>query len=182
MNNNASYMVDLPQPTPRYAFYQAADGEVLAICPIEKRFWDSLCDVMGRDDLRDRGDWSESTMDFAPGDVDLYREVQRTIATRDRATWIRALIEARVPCSPANTIEEAVADPNLGGRIWADAVHPVTGAPIRWVVPPGIDAASFEATPAPAMGADTDEVLKLFAVPDALQDAARAVGSLPPSA
>jgi crotonobetainyl-CoA:carnitine CoA-transferase CaiB-like acyl-CoA transferase len=152
VNNRGSYMVDLPQPTPTYGLYRTADDKVLVVCPIEKRFWMSFCDVMGRDDLRDRCDWSGNSMDFAPGNVELYWEVQRVIATRPRADWLDALIEARVPCSPAYTIDEAVNDPDIGGRMWVDATHPVTGRPIRYLVPPGINPASFRATPAPAIG------------------------------
>ena len=179
VNNRQSYMVDLEQPTPRYGVYLAGDEKVLIVCPIEKRFWYAFCDVMERSDLRERGDWSNTTMDFSPGDVELYWEVASTIRTRPRDEWIDLLIDARVPCSPAYTIDEAVADPAIGGAMWVDAEHPLTGRRIRLVAPPEVDPSLFRPTPAPTIGRDTEGVLKDFEVPAEIVAAAREAGSLP---
>jgi crotonobetainyl-CoA:carnitine CoA-transferase CaiB-like acyl-CoA transferase len=181
VNNRDSYMVDLEQPTPRYGVYGASDAKVLIVCPIEKRFWLAFCDVMGRPDLADRGDWSTTTMDFSPGDVELYWEVAAAIKTRPRDEWIDRLIEARVPCSPAYTIDEAVDDREIGAPLWVETEHPVTGRVIRLMVPPGVDGTAFRPTPAPGLGRDTEAVLEAFAVPDDVVKAARDAGSLPVS-
>lgn len=179
VNNGVSYMVDLPQPTPRYALYRTGDGRVILVCPIEKRFWEAFCNVLERPDLLARGDWSGNEMDFAPGDVELYRDVQRSLLTRTQSDWIERLAAARVPCSPAYSIEEAVEDPEIGGRIWVDGIHPRTGHGLRYMAPPilGLDE-PFTARPAPSLGQDTAEVLEHFQVPVDAIAAAQAQGSL----
>jgi crotonobetainyl-CoA:carnitine CoA-transferase CaiB-like acyl-CoA transferase len=181
VNNRDAYMVDLEQPTPRYGVYRAGDDKVLIVCPIEKRFWLAFCEVMERSDLADRGDWSASTMDFSPGDVELYGEVAAVIRTRPRDEWIDRLIEARVPCSPAYDIDEVVSDPAIGAPLWVETEHPVTGRLIRLMAPPGVDHTMFHPSPAPGLGRDTDAVLEAFAVPEGVVRAARDAGSLPTS-
>jgi formyl-CoA transferase len=177
--HGSSYMVNLPQPTPRYAFYRAADAKVLMVCPIEWRFWAAFCAVLDRPDLAQRGDWSTNEMDFAPGDLDLYFEIQAVVATRPRAEWLADLIAARVPCAPAYSVEEAVADPAIGGRIWVEAVHPLTGERVRTPGPIVQEPwASFESRPAPHLGQDDDEVLDAYGVPADLRRAARKAGAL----
>lgn len=164
VNNGRAYMAEQQQPAPRYALYRAGDGLVLMVCPIEERFWRAFCEVLDRPDLLVRGDWSGNQMDFATGDAELYHEIQQMIATRTRAAWLDLLVAARVPCAPANTIDEAVADPHLGGRLWITTEHPVTGRPVRQIGP--LDPAVRSTIPrsAPSLGQDTEEVLEAYGV------------------
>jgi hypothetical protein len=45
-------------------------------------------------------------------------------------------------------VEEAAADPAVGGRVWREARHPQTGKNFRWMVP----ADEEDPGPAPAFG------------------------------
>jgi formyl-CoA transferase len=178
-NNGGLYWQDLPQPTPKYAYYEASDGEVLLVCAIERRFWTSFCEVIERPDLAERGDWSAGQMDFGGEDVELYEEVQQTIRERTRAEWLELLIPRAIPCSPVNSIGDAIADPDLGGRLFTDRVTLPNGRELTLMAPPvQVDGEAFRSRASPSMGRDTTEVLRDFAVPDDVIRAARESGSL----
>jgi crotonobetainyl-CoA:carnitine CoA-transferase CaiB-like acyl-CoA transferase len=178
-NNGATYWQDLPQPTPKYAYYESSDAEVLLVCAIERRFWDSFCDVIGRPDLLDRGDWSDRQMDFGGEDVELYEEVQRTIVQRSRAAWLELLIPKGIPCSPVNSIADALADPDLGGRLFVDGVTLPSGREVALMAPPvQVGGPGFRSRPAPTLGRDSYEVLDAFGVSADLIAAAQDSGAL----
>jgi crotonobetainyl-CoA:carnitine CoA-transferase CaiB-like acyl-CoA transferase len=179
-NNGRLYWQELPQPTPKYAYYDASDGEVLLVCAIERRFWVTFCEVIGRSDLAERGDWSDGEMDFGGADVDLYDEVQRTIRERTRAEWLDLLLPRGIPCSPVNSIADALADPDLGGRLFTDVVTLPSGREVRLMAPPvQVDGPPFRSRPAPTLGRDTADVLDDFGVPADLIAAAERSGALP---
>jgi crotonobetainyl-CoA:carnitine CoA-transferase CaiB-like acyl-CoA transferase len=179
-NNGGLYWQDLPQPTPKYAYYEAGDGGVLLVCAIERRFWTSFCEVIDRPDLADRGNWSAGQMDFGGEDVELYEEVQRTIRERTQAQWLDLLIPKGIPCSPVNSIGDALADPDLGGRLFTDRVTLPGGRQVTLMAPPvQVEGEAFTSRPAPSMGRDTEDVLRDFSVPGDLVSAARESGALP---
>jgi crotonobetainyl-CoA:carnitine CoA-transferase CaiB-like acyl-CoA transferase len=179
-NNGGTYWQDLPQPTPKYAYYECRDGEVLLVCAIERRFWRDFCEVIERPDLLDRGDWSARQMDFGGEDVELYNEVQRTIADRTRGEWLDLLVPRGIPCSPVNSIADALADPDLGGRLFTDSVTLPSGREVTLMAPPvTVDDEAFSSQPAPPLGRDTAAVLDDFEVAEELVAAARESGALP---
>jgi len=179
-NNGGLYWQELPQPTPKYAYYECGDGAVLLVCAIERRFWESFCDVIARPDLAERGDWSDKQMDFGGEDVELYGEVQHTMRERTREEWLDLLIPEGIPCSPVNSIADALADPDLGGKLFTDQVTLPTGREVTLMAPPVQTADEpFRSRPAPILGRDTDAVLADFGVPDEVVAAAHASGALP---
>jgi crotonobetainyl-CoA:carnitine CoA-transferase CaiB-like acyl-CoA transferase len=95
----------------RYAMYRASDGLVILACPIERKFWESFCDVVGLpDDLKQRGTWENGGMDFGKGDAyDGERQaIQNRIETRRRDEWVWALGEAGVPIAPILDLAEVL--------------------------------------------------------------------------
>jgi crotonobetainyl-CoA:carnitine CoA-transferase CaiB-like acyl-CoA transferase len=178
VNNGSSHMVDEEQPTARYGFYRAGDGEVLLVCPVEERFWDRFCEVLGREDLRGHGDWSENQMDFASGDVWLYHQIQATLATRPRHEWLAELMAVRVPCAPLHNVDQAVEHPDIGRHLWYEQPHPRTGRPVRLLAPPIADRIRFHGRSAPVFGQDTADVLEDLNVDIELVAAARVAGAL----
>ena len=179
-NNGGLYWQDLPQPTPKYAYYECSDGEVLLVCAIEERFWRSFCELIERPDLAERGAWGEREMDFGAEDVELYADVQETIRTRTRAEWLDLLIPSGLPCSPVNSVADALADPDIGGRLMTDRQTLPGGREVTLMAPAwaaGHDV-EFGATPAPGLGRDTDAVLADFGVAERTVAAAREAGAL----
>ena len=179
LNNENLYWQDSPQPTPKYAYYEAADGGVLLVCAVEHRFWTRFCELIGLPELSERGDWGGRAMDFGVEDVELYHLVQERIRERPRSEWLDLLIPEAIPCSPVNSIAEACADPDLGGRLFVDEATSPAGRTVRTMAPAVQDPpGSFRSSQAPTLGRDDDEVLSEFAVPDELVRAARESGAL----
>lgn len=98
----------------RYCIYGASDDKALLVCPIERRFWESFCDVLELPaELRVRGQWQGGTdmgADYvALGERDL---IQARIAARPRDEWVRLLARADVPVAPVLDWREAMQSPH----------------------------------------------------------------------
>lgn len=93
--------------SPRYHIYQTADGRFLAAAPLEEKFWETFCDLIGlapglRDDQHD----SDATISA----------VARIIASRSSDEWCTCFAGKDVCCSIVATLEEALADPHFRER------------------------------------------------------------------
>jgi crotonobetainyl-CoA:carnitine CoA-transferase CaiB-like acyl-CoA transferase len=178
LNNGDLHWQNLAQPTPKYAYYETSDGLVILVCAVERRFWVRLCELIERPDLTQRGEWSQQ-MDFGAADVPLYQEVQRTFHERSREEWLDLLIPAGIPCSPINSVAEAIADRDLGGRLFVDHATTPEGRDVTLMGPIAQDPPrSFRSRPAPSLGRDTAAVLADFGVLPDVVEAARAAGAL----
>lgn len=98
--------------SPRYGLYRAACGGVLAVAPLEERFWQAFCEAIGLEPaLRDDAHDPEA----------IRRAVARRIATRSLAEWERALAGLDACCMPVRSLAEALAHPQLARRVRTDA-------------------------------------------------------------
>jgi crotonobetainyl-CoA:carnitine CoA-transferase CaiB-like acyl-CoA transferase len=93
--------------SPRYCLYRTADGRHLAAAPIEDRFWNRFCDLIGlgdehRDDSRDPAATKEA--------------VAAIIATRSGDAWEEVLGGEDVCCNLVRPVEAAIADPAFHER------------------------------------------------------------------
>lgn len=179
INNQSLYWQDLPQPTARYAYYRTADDRVLLVCAVELRFWTRFCEIISREDLQSHGRWDSAQMDFADADVDLYREIQASIAQRPLAEWLDLLIPARIPCSPINSMADTLTDPDLGARLFVDKATLPSGREVSLIAPLVQDPdATFTSRPAPSLGRDTEAILVEFGISPELIKSARQSGAL----
>jgi crotonobetainyl-CoA:carnitine CoA-transferase CaiB-like acyl-CoA transferase len=96
----------------RYAMYRTSDDRALLVCPIEQKFWEAFCDVVGlADELRSRGAWTPSLrMDYGkgPGYEGERETIQAAIATKPLEHWTEALAERSIPMAPILTLEEVL--------------------------------------------------------------------------
>lgn len=93
--------------SPRYQLYACADGRWLAAAPIEERFWQRFCDLIGlAPALR------AASAEAAP----VTREVARIIAGQPGTHWQRLLETEDVCCCLVRDLSEAVADPHFVAR------------------------------------------------------------------
>ena len=109
-----------------YQAFRSADGWFTLGAP-NMRGWQSLCRVLGRDDLLRDERFSDENTRFANRTA-LAREIERTTLTRATAVWIGELQTAGVPCSPIHDYSQVFTDQALEERdfFW-DAPHPTAG-------------------------------------------------------
>lgn len=163
---------------PRYAAYAAGDGLALLVCPIEQKFWERFCDVVGLPvEARSRGDWhggSDAGVAYeALGERDL---IQRHLKQRSRDEWLVAFRQADVPAAPILDCREAMmSDHALANGAMAsypldDGAVQVPTVPISVTQARSVqDNASWHAAhgskgqqlrPPPPLGTDTSEILR----------------------
>jgi crotonobetainyl-CoA:carnitine CoA-transferase CaiB-like acyl-CoA transferase len=127
-----------------YTVYETADGEWLALGALETKFWVAFCERIERPDLvplqHARGAERERVM----------REVRGIVKTRTRAEWLARFDGADACLTSVYTRDEVLNDPHLVAR---GVVTRASG--VTYVTAPGV-----RVRPAPALGADTDEILE----------------------
>jgi crotonobetainyl-CoA:carnitine CoA-transferase CaiB-like acyl-CoA transferase len=106
--------------SPRYGFYETADGRYLAVAAIEDAFWIELCDCLGVDE-HDRDDRADPARSKAA--------VALQVRARTADEWRLRLAGCDTCCSVVQTMPEAVADPQtrardvFSARVWADGAE-----------------------------------------------------------
>jgi crotonobetainyl-CoA:carnitine CoA-transferase CaiB-like acyl-CoA transferase len=82
---------------PCYNYYRAADGRWLAVGALERKFWDRLCDALGRPDLKPRHK-----------DAAARADLQALFESRASAEWLRILEPVDCCVNLVLTFEEAL--------------------------------------------------------------------------
>lgn len=90
-----------------YNLYACADGAWLAVGALELRFWQALCEAVGRPDWRDRH-WSRGEPPGSAQARATIGEMAAWLATRDRAHWLAALDGHDVCTVPVRGLREAM--------------------------------------------------------------------------
>ena len=85
-----------------YRIYPTADGRWLTVGALEPKFWQRLCEVVGRPDLAER--------QFDPDQEAVADELGAAIAARPLAEWLERMDGEDVSAGPVWTIEEAAAE------------------------------------------------------------------------
>jgi len=130
-----------------YNVYRTKDDELVALGALEMKFWRAFCDAVGRPDLIARHESTPEDQSALIGDV------QRIFRTRTRAGWLEFFRGHDVCLTPVNSPADALGDPHIAAR-----GKVVSGPALRAILPPFVsDAPALR--PAPALGADTDEVI-----------------------
>ncbi|GAA4903445.1 crotonobetainyl-CoA:carnitine CoA-transferase CaiB-like acyl-CoA transferase [Actinomycetospora succinea] len=168
-----------PSLIPFQAF-EAADGWLVVGCAKEK-FWRRLVAVMDRPDLADDPRFATFADRARHRDV-IVPLLEEAFRERTVADWLKPLYAAGVPCAPINDVAGAMTDDHTVARdLVAETDHPAFGqvrtlrSAVR-VGPPGHDRAPTRG--APAMGADTDRVLRELGYDDDQITALRGSGAL----
>ncbi len=100
-----------------YRLYATADGRWLTIGALEPRFWQRLCEVIGRPELAER--------QFDPDQEAVAEELAEAIAALRLAEWLELMDGEDVSAGPVWTVEEAAAEFGAGG--WASGPAPALG-------------------------------------------------------
>jgi crotonobetainyl-CoA:carnitine CoA-transferase CaiB-like acyl-CoA transferase len=123
----------------------------------KEKFWPVLCDSIGRPEWRDRADYKDFKARLANRDK-LTVELDAALSTRTTAEWIERFA-GTVPAAPVHDVKAALENAFVKdeGRVCtatrAEGAIRLLAAPIKC---PGDQ---MPCEPAPALGADTDDVL-----------------------
>jgi len=142
-----------------YQAFPSADGFVMVAVGNDglwRRFADALGDAALAGDPR-----YVSNPSRVAHREELIPAIEAIMRTRTTEDWVRTLDEAGVPVGPIQTVDQALADPQVLARgMVAELDHPtagpmkVVGCPVRLTRTP----ASVRTAP-PVLGQDTDQVL-----------------------
>ncbi|MEO8038275.1 MAG: CaiB/BaiF CoA-transferase family protein [Betaproteobacteria bacterium] len=138
-----------------YNVYRTADGRHMAVGALETKFWNEVCEVLERPDLKPCH-WAAGG-DPAPA----VEALGRLFATRSQAEWV-ATFEGHDCCvTPILALDEAMNDEQHVARaMFVRADHPAAGEVLQFAPPFKLSDFDFEtARPAPAPGQHATEIL-----------------------
>jgi crotonobetainyl-CoA:carnitine CoA-transferase CaiB-like acyl-CoA transferase len=93
--------------SPRYQIYRTADNRYLAAAPIEDRFWNNFCELIGL---------AKEMRNPSANPETVKRAVAAIIVQRTADAWRAAFAGHDVCCSIVVSLHEAVADPHFAAR------------------------------------------------------------------
>ena len=136
--------------TARYNLYPTRDARMIAAAPIEQRFWNTFCSVIGLDEaLRDDSIDPAATL----------AAVRKIIASQTGDHWQRNFEGVDCCCTLVATLDEALNDPHFQSRgILAHRLRLESGAEIPALHVPVADmfrGAAEDAVSAPPLGKNT---------------------------
>lgn len=146
---------------PAYRCYRCADGLELAVGCLEPKFWVGFAAAVGRPELASTG------LDTGPAGDATATAMQAWLATRPRAHWLAAIAGQALPVWPVHGLGDAADEPALAPL--TEQTPMPDGTTLRGAGPalPGLG--QTPTSPAPALGAHTDAVLREFgAAPELL--------------
>lgn len=152
---------------PCYGVYQTADGRYMAVGALEEKFWFQLCDTLGCGGLK------PAHLDTGEEGARARDTLSAIFRSRSQQEWTSLFDGVDCCVTPVLRLEESLDNPQVQARGMVQVVGGVRqfGPPVRLsgYVP---DAP----TPAPAAGADTDELLARLGVDAAEIERLRAIG------
>ncbi|GAA5235210.1 CoA transferase [Verticiella sediminum] len=142
-----------------YQAFATADGHMLVGVGNDAQ-WRRFCAVAGLEHLVDDPKFATNAARVANFE-ETVRRVGEVVRTRTTGDWLARLRASGVPCSPINTLEQALADPQVHAReLLVQTDHPVLGAMRNVGMPVKFNERPREAVrPAPLLGEHTQEVL-----------------------
>ncbi len=145
---------------PTYRSFTAKDGLDVVVCANTDRMWAALCEVVGREDLRDDPGLKSGEGRYARR-VEIWAAMAAAFKTKNADVWMAELRAAAVPVGVVNTLDRALRDPQVVERAMVldipgpdDLNVQVAGNPLKMSDAP---AASHRFPP--RLGQDTRAVL-----------------------
>ena len=140
--------------TARYRLYPTRDGQVVAAAPLEQKFWQNFCSIIGIEPQFADDKDSAATAN----------RVAEIIRSEDAAHWKKRFQEQDCCCSVIKNAREAMTDPQFVARgLFAHKLINAQGQVIPALPVPVSDAfrASFDTpVPAPMLGAHNADYIK----------------------
>ncbi len=155
-----------------YGIYRCGDGLELACGALEPKFFGRVAELVGDPTL------AAAQYDITGQDA-LRGRLTTLFASRPREEWLDLLEDDQTCVTPVRTAAEALADPDLRSRgvvvdvALSDGSLVRAGRPVAWIT---ADSSGESPLSAPALGADTDSVLRALGRDPGDVRAAGAVG------
>ncbi len=142
---------------PCYSTYETKDHKYVAVGALEKKFWDNLCHVLKRPDLK-RHHWQNETADFELAK----KELGHVFSRESQAYWVRVFDKEDCCVSPIISLDEALCDPQIQKReMIFSTEHPISGRSLQFATPFKMtDYEVSEDIPAPKQGQHTKAILE----------------------
>jgi crotonobetainyl-CoA:carnitine CoA-transferase CaiB-like acyl-CoA transferase len=145
--------------SPTYRAYQASD-QWIVISAFNQRMWKGLCAALEKSEWLDDPRFINPQMRSDNRAV-MIKLIGAIIITQPLAHWQKRLIENEVPCSPVNTIDKVVQQPQVHARDMVQEMNldglgmmSMAGLPIKFSESPGAIR-----LPPPRLGQHTAEIL-----------------------
>jgi crotonobetainyl-CoA:carnitine CoA-transferase CaiB-like acyl-CoA transferase len=101
----------------RYATYETSDKREVLICPLEKNFWESFCDLLGLPaDWRSRGTWDQSGMDHGTKYPWERAEIAKAIVQKPFDYWIREFTRINIPFAPIYSLQDTIGSEHIAAN------------------------------------------------------------------
>jgi crotonobetainyl-CoA:carnitine CoA-transferase CaiB-like acyl-CoA transferase len=139
--------------------FAAKDGSIVIACP-KQGLWVRLCEAL------ERPEWVEDARFHGFAERGAHRAelvalIEQRLATRPVREWVELLETAGVPCSAVNTVEQALADPQVAARgAIVGYSHPALGEVRQVASPFHMSGSDLPTERAPLRGEHTEDVLR----------------------
>ena len=145
---------------PSYRSFTAGDGKDFVICANTERMWQSLCDVIGRPDLKTEKKFADRHARFKNKE-EVWVILEAAFLAKSADAWVAAMLAADIPVGTVNTLDRSLNDKQVLHREMVlcmrdanDIELKVAGNPIKFPDGPQ-DAPRFP----PKLGNDTQMIL-----------------------
>jgi crotonobetainyl-CoA:carnitine CoA-transferase CaiB-like acyl-CoA transferase len=121
---------------PCYNVYRTRDDRYMAVGALERKFWETCCDVLGRPDLKPRH-WSRGQEVGGSDAMAVKAELDAIFAQRTQGEWTELFREADCCVTPILRTDEAIEHPLFQARGMARRMtHPTEGE--YWATGPAV--------------------------------------------
>jgi crotonobetainyl-CoA:carnitine CoA-transferase CaiB-like acyl-CoA transferase len=166
----------------RYGLYTTSDDRVVLVAPLERRFWERFCDIVGLpEELKSVGEWGATGMVHGEGpEFDCERVlIAERIRGHPLAHWVPLFEADEIPFAPVLTVQEAMdseharvngvlRETEVGGRALQ-----IPAIPVRFGAGESIGGQLPPLSPPPGLGEHRDEILAELGIAAAPERSAR---------